>query len=117
MLIGHLVHAPEDPLQAPSSNLQGVAVAYKTKLQDTIATLSTESEFMAMYNLAKMLLYICSIVWDLNVPQEAASKLYDTNSCTATAMANAQKPTKRTQHMDIHYNVLCEWVKQDLVIL
>jgi hypothetical protein len=22
-----------------------------------------------------------------------------------------------TQHMDIHYNVLCEWVKRDLVIL
>jgi hypothetical protein len=87
--------------------LAGAAVAYKTQLQDTIATSSTESEFMAAYKLGKMLLYICSILWDLNVPQEAASRLYeDNNACTA--MANAQKPTSRTQHMDIWYHVLCE---------
>ncbi len=55
-------------------------------------------------------------MWDLNVPQEVASKLYkDNNACTA--MANAQKPMTRTQHMDICYNVFCEWVEQDLVIL
>jgi hypothetical protein len=42
--------------------LAGAAVAYKTKLQDTIATLSMESDFLATYNLAKMLLYICIIM-------------------------------------------------------
>jgi hypothetical protein len=63
-------------------------LAYKTQLQDTIATSSMESEFMAAYELGKMLLYMCSILWDLNVPQEAASRLYeDNNACTA--MANA----------------------------
>jgi hypothetical protein len=98
------------------TKLAGAAVAYKTKLQDTITTLSMESEFMAVYYLAKMLLCVCSIMWDLNVPQEAASKLYkDNNACTA--MANAQKPTTHTRHMDIRYNVLCEWIKRDLVIL
>jgi hypothetical protein len=77
------------------NQLAGAAVAYKTQLQDTIATLSTESEFMAANKLGKMLLYICSILWDLNVHQEAASQLYkDNNACTA--MANAQKPTSRT---------------------
>ncbi len=63
-----------------------------------------------------MLLYIRSILWDLNVPQEAASRLYeDNNACTA--MANAQKPTCCTCHMDIHYHVLWEWVEQDLIVL
>ncbi len=71
---------------------------------------------MAAYNLAKMLLYVCSIMWDLNVSQEVASKLYkDNNACTA--MANVQKLTTHTRHMAIWYNVLCEWVKWDLVIL
>jgi hypothetical protein len=37
-------------------------VAYKTQLQDTIATSSTESEFMAAYKLGKMLLYVRSIL-------------------------------------------------------
>ena len=34
-----------------------------------------------------------------------------------TAMANAQKPTSRTRHMDIWYHVLCEWVERDLIVL
>jgi hypothetical protein len=82
--------------------LAGAAVAYKykTQLRDTIATSSTESEFMAAYELGKMLLYVRSILWDLNVPQEAISQLYEDNYA-CTAMANAQKPTSRTRHMDI----------------
>jgi hypothetical protein len=96
--------------------LAGAPVAYKTQFQDTVATLSTESEFMAAYELGKMLLYVRSILWDLNVPQEAASQLYEDND-TCTAMANAQKPTSCTRHMDIRYHVLCEWVKRDLIVL
>jgi hypothetical protein len=90
--------------------LAGATVAYKTQLQDTITTSSTELEFMAAYRLGKMLLYMRSILWDLNIPQEAASRLYkDNDACTA--MANAQKLTSRTRHMDIQYHILCEWVK------
>ena len=32
-------------------------------------------------------------------------------------MANAQKPTKRTRHMDLKYFGLQEWVQRDLLIL
>ncbi len=71
---------------------------------------------MAAYELGKMLLYVRSILWDLNVPQEAASRLYEDNDA-CTAMANAQKPTSCTRHMDSHYHVLCEWVEQDLIVL
>jgi hypothetical protein len=91
-------------------------VAYKNKLQDTITTLSTESEFMAAYDLEKMLLYIPSIMLDLNIPQETAIRLYEDNEA-CTAMANTQKPMTRTQHMNIRYHILCKWVEQDLVIL
>jgi hypothetical protein len=97
--------------------LAGAAVAYKTtQFQDTMATSSTESEFMAAYELGKALLYVRSILWDLDVPQEAASRLYEDNDA-CTAMANAQKPTSRTRHMDIRYHVLCEWVERDLIVL
>ncbi len=96
--------------------LAGAAVAYKTQLQDTIATSSTKSEFMAAYKLGKMRLYVRSILWDLNVPQKVASRLYkDNDACTA--MANAQKLTSHTRHMDIRYHVLCEWVERDLIVL
>ena len=71
---------------------------------------------MAAFDLGKMLLYVSSVLWDLNVPQEAASTLYEDNDACAV-MANAQKPTSRTRHMDIRYHVLCEWVERDLLIL
>ncbi len=71
---------------------------------------------MAAYELGKMLQYVRSILWDLNIPQEAASRLYD-DSNVCKAMANAQKPTSRTHHMDIRYHILCEWVERDLIVL
>jgi hypothetical protein len=36
----------------------------------------------------------------------------DNDACTA--MGNAQKPIPCTQHMDIKYFLLCDWVKRDL---
>jgi hypothetical protein len=32
-------------------------------------------------------------------------------------MANAQKPTPRTRHIDIKYLALCDWVELDLILL
>jgi hypothetical protein len=96
--------------------LAGGTVAYNTKLQPTIAQSSTEAEFMGASDFGKILLYVRSILWDLGVPQHAASVLYEDNDA-CTAMAMAQKPTPRTRHMDIKYQVICEWVERDLLIL
>ena len=77
---------------------------------------STESEFMAASDAAKMLLYTRSILYDLHIPQEAASPVYEDNNA-ATAMANAGKPTTRTRHIDVRYFAICDWVERDLVLL
>ena len=37
---------------------------------------STEAEFMAAYDAGKMILFVRSILWDLGIPQEAATILY-----------------------------------------
>jgi len=96
--------------------LAGGTVAYKSRLQPTVALSSTEAEFMGACDAAKVLLYVRSILWDLGIPQEAASILYEDNDA-ATAMANANKPTPRTRHMDIRYFALTEWVERDLIAL
>lgn len=96
--------------------MSGGTIAYKTRLQPTVALSSTEAEFMAACEAGKMLLYIRSILWDLGVPQQAASIIYEDNDA-CTAMANAQKPTSRTRHMDIRYFALSDWVEQDLMKL
>jgi hypothetical protein len=96
--------------------LAGGCVAYKTQLLPTVALSSTEAEYMGACNSGKMILFVWSILWDLGVPQLAASILYkDNDACIA--MANAQKPTTCIRHMDIKYHVLCEWVEHDLLIL
>ena len=96
--------------------LAGGTIAYKTKLQSTVAQSSTEAEFMGACDFGKMMLYIRSILWDLGIPQTSASFLYEDNDA-CTAMAMAQKPTPRTRHMDIKFYALCEWVERDLIRL
>jgi hypothetical protein len=71
---------------------------------------------MAACDTGKTILYIRSILWDLNIPQEAATLLYKDND-RCMAMGNAQKPTTRTRHNDIKYFSLCDWVERDLMIL
>ena len=96
--------------------LAGGTIAYKTKFQPTVAGSSTEAEFMAAYDAGKMILFVRGILWDLGIPQEAATLLYEDNDA-CTAMANAQKPTPRTCHIDIKYFSLCNWVERDLMLL
>ena len=96
--------------------LAGGTIAYKTSLMKTIAQSSTEGEYMEATYFGKMTLFVRSIMWDLGIPQCAATVLYE-DIDAATAMVNAQKPTPRTRHMDIRFRVLAEWVERDLVQL
>jgi hypothetical protein len=96
--------------------LAGGTIAYKTKFQPMVAVSSTEVEFMSAYDTGKMILFIRSILWDLDIPQKAATLLYEDNDA-CTAMGKAQKSTPRTRHMDIKYFALSEWVERDLMLL
>ena len=96
--------------------LAGGAIHYKTKYQDIVATSTSEAEFIAAAEAGKQILYIRSILDTINVPQEAATTLYEDNQ-GALLMANAQKPTKRTKHMDTRHFALQDWVNRDLITL
>ena len=68
--------------------LAGGTVGFKTKLQPTMADSSTAAEFMGASDFGKILLFIRSVMWDLGVPQCAATVLYEDNdACTSMAMA------------------------------
>ena len=96
--------------------LAGGTIAYKCKFHPTVAGSSTEAEFMAAYNTGKMILFVRSILWDLHIPQVAATVLFEDND-GCTAMGNAQKPSPCTRHIDIKYFSLCEWVERNLMLL
>jgi len=59
--------------------LAGGTIAYKCKFQPTVAGSSTEAEFKAAYDKGKMILFMRSVLWDLDIPQEAATLLYEDN--------------------------------------
>eukprot|EP00804_Cyclotella_cryptica_P013123 CCRYP_002393-RA/>CCRYP_002393-RA protein AED:0.39 eAED:0.38 QI:0/0/0/1/1/1/3/0/907 len=96
--------------------LSGGPVHWKGRLWPTVAHSSTEAEYMETDDAGRMSLYIRSFLWDLRIPQEAATILYEDND-GATAMANAGKPTSRTRHVDIKFYAIQEWVERDLVVL
>ena len=96
--------------------LAGGPIAWKSRLWPTVVCSSTEAEYNMASDGGRMSLYCRSILWDLGIPQEAATILYEDND-GATAMANAGKPTSRSRHIDIKYYAIQEWVERDLVIL
>ncbi len=71
---------------------------------------------MAACNVSRMCLFVRSVLWDLDIPQEVATVAYeDNNGCTA--MGNAQKPTAHTRHIDIKYFALYDWAERNLILL
>jgi hypothetical protein len=67
--------------------LAGAVVAYKTRVQPTVSTSSTEAEFIGASDAAKMALYIRSILDELHVPQTHATLIYEDNAA-ALMIAN-----------------------------
>ncbi|KAL7488575.1 hypothetical protein ACHAW6_014165 [Cyclotella cf. meneghiniana] len=53
--------------------MSGGPVAYKARLHPSVAGSLTEAEFMMAYDGGRMSLYLRSILWDLGVPQDAAT--------------------------------------------
>lgn len=76
---------------------------------------STEAKFSAASNIGRWILYIRSILEEINIPQNNATIVFTDNN-SAMMMANAQQPTHRTRHMDMKKFVLQDWVQQGLLI-
>ena len=94
--------------------IAGGAVGWKSNLLPMVAMSSTEAEFMEATVMGRMMLFCRSVMWDLGIPQYAATVGYeDNNACTLMAMV--QKPTLRTRYTDIKYHGICQWTEQDLI--
>ena len=96
--------------------LAGGVVNYKTKIQCDIAHSSTEAEFVAACEAAKMVIYLRSILAEIGISQEEATMIYEDNT-GALLMANTQQPTRRTRQMDIKHFAIQDWVERDMIVL
>ena len=96
--------------------LAGGAIAYKSKLQATVATSSTEAEFIAAVSAAKLAKYLRSVLRELGFPPSGPTLIYEDNMATI-AMVNENKPTTRSRHIDIQHFALQEWRARGIVKL
>ena len=96
--------------------LAGGAIAYKSKRQTTVATSSTEAEFIAAVHAAKTAKYLRSVLADFGFPQLAPTPIYNDNEA-AIAMINQCKPTPRSRHIDIQHFAIQEWRRQGAIIM
>jgi hypothetical protein len=94
----------------------GAAIAYKSKLQTTVATSSTESEFYAAVHAAKIAKYLCSVLDELGFPCAGPTPLYEDNQA-AIAMVNESRPTPRVRHLDIQHFAIQEWRARGIIQL
>ena len=86
----------------------GAAVAYKAKLQSTVATSSTEAEFITTVFTTKAVKHLRSVLSDLNLLPNKPSIIYEDNKATID-MINDSKPTARSRHIDIQHFAIQEW--------
>ena len=92
----------------------GGAVAYKSKLQATVATSSTEAEFIAAVHTAKVIKYLRSVLTDLGYGPEGPTRLFIDNKA-AIDMINESKPTPRSRHIDTQHFAIQEWRERGIL--
>jgi len=86
----------------------GAAIAYKAKMQPTVATSSTEAEFIAAVYTAKAVKHLRTVLHDLGLSQSRPTVIYEDNKA-AIDMINDSKPTTRSRHIDVQHFAIQEW--------
>eukprot|EP00559_Dactyliosolen_fragilissimus_P005209 CAMPEP_0184859298 /NCGR_PEP_ID=MMETSP0580-20130426/4300_1 /TAXON_ID=1118495 /ORGANISM="Dactyliosolen fragilissimus" /LENGTH=237 /DNA_ID=CAMNT_0027355843 /DNA_START=669 /DNA_END=1379 /DNA_ORIENTATION=+ len=88
--------------------MAGGPIIYRSRQQPTVSLSSTEAEFIAALDAGRSILYLRSILDDLDIDISAATDMF-INNAGARQMANAQCPTLRTRHLNLRYFSLLEW--------
>jgi len=96
--------------------LNGGAIAWKTKLQGSVATSTAHAEFVAASLAADEVAYVRRILADLHAPQQTPTTLYEDNRA-ARMMGEKQASSSRTKHIDMRIFALRERVVDGTVRL
>ena len=95
--------------------LAGGTIYYRTRIPAGVAQSSTEAEFCMMVDAGKAALYLRSILEEIRIPQIQPTVILCDNR-GARHMANSQKPTKRTRHVDMKQFVILEWTEEEQIV-
>jgi hypothetical protein len=96
--------------------LCGGPIAYKSKVQSTVSTSSTEAEFIAAVQAAKIAKHLRSILFELGYVQPGPTVLFEDNQA-AILMINPSRLRPRSRHIDIQHFAIQEWKSNGDIIL
>jgi hypothetical protein len=80
--------------------LAGAVVAWKTRVQPTVAMSTAESEFLAASDTGRLGIFIRAVLAELLQPQHAATTVYEDNDA-CRMVANSTAPTRQMRHIDM----------------
>ena len=94
--------------------LAGGAIHCRSRLHPTVALSSTESELFFMVDAGKAALCLQSILEEIGLEQTDPTPIQSDNR-GARMLSNAQRPTKRTRHVDTQNMVVMQWTEDEKV--
>lgn len=91
-------------------------ICWNTKRQSTVATSTTEAEYMALYEGIKEACWLKSLIASIDIKIKLPIKIFeDNNGCIA--IANNPTDHKRSKHIDVKYHFSREKIEEKHVIL
>jgi hypothetical protein len=94
----------------------GSAIHWVSKLMPTVATSSTEAEFMQAVMAGKNIKWIRHILNGIGRTQNGPSPIHEDNKA-AIMMVNQQRPTTRTRHIDTQWFAIQQWKKLGDIVM
>lgn len=91
-------------------------ISWNTRRQNSVATSSTEAEYMALYEGVKEACWLKSLLSSIHLNMSNPIVIYeDNNGCIA--IANNPTDHKRSKHIDVKYHFSREKVEQKVITL
>uniref|UniRef100_A0AAV1TIP8 Polyprotein n=1 Tax=Peronospora matthiolae TaxID=2874970 RepID=A0AAV1TIP8_9STRA len=96
--------------------LNGSVISWNSKRQPTVATSSTEAEYMSLYSATQEAIWLRGLLKDLNYCAKNATTIFQDNQ---GCIALAKNPVyhSRTKHIDIKFHFLREKVASAVIAL
>ena len=91
------------------------AVAWRSKRQDSVATSSCESEYIAMCSCAKMIVWMRRLLNDMNVTIDGPTIMYTDNE-SANKITRNPIMHDRTKHIDVQYHYTRELFENNVIV-
>ncbi|RXW14197.1 hypothetical protein EST38_g11655 [Candolleomyces aberdarensis] len=92
------------------------AISWKSYTQKSIATSSTEAEYMALFDCSKQVLWLRILLKELGIPMQVPTPIYVDNQGAIFNASNLVQE-RRTKHIDVRYHKIQEYVEEGQVVL